>query len=232
MKRVVVPELLDNDEFSPREVADSLADIQMFNRRFGGIRTMTTLLSTVATQRKLKSLSWLDVAGAYGDLASCTSKVMARKGIEVKPVLLDRVVTHLNNRITSVCADALSLPFRDNSFDVVGSCLFLHHLDPEQIVAFAAEGLRVARHAVLINDLVRDPLLLALAYAGLPVYRSRISWHDGPASVRRAYTVNELKSILQESTAFKTEIEKFYPFRVGGVMWKRPSAFIEGELDN
>jgi ubiquinone/menaquinone biosynthesis C-methylase UbiE len=216
MKRVVVPELLDNDEFSPSEVADSLADIQMFNRRFGGVRTMTTLLSTVATQRGLKSLSWLDVAGAYGDLASCTNKVMARRGIEVKPVLLDRVVTHLNNGITSVCADALNLPFRDNSFDVVGSCLFLHHLDPEQIVAFAAEGLRVARHAVLINDLVRDPLLLALAYAGL----------------RRAYTVNEIRSILQESTAFKTEIEKFYPFRVGGVMWKQPSASIEGRLDN
>ena len=55
------------------------------------------------------------------------------------------------------------------------------------------EGLRVCRVAVLINDLVRDGLHLSLVYAGLPLYRSRLTRHDAPASVRQAYTPAEMQ---------------------------------------
>lgn len=220
MRRISIPELLDNDTWTPVEVEDSLADVQMFNVWFGGISTMAKLLSSVATERQLTSVSWLDVAGARGDLVSCTTQKLAGTGIRLEPVILDLVSSHLGSQYASVCGDALRLPFRDNSFDVVGCCLFLHHLEPEQVTEFVAESLRVARHAVLINDLVRDPLLLALSYAGYAIYRSRLSRHDGPASVRRAHTVSELRSMLQTSSASKIEVSRFHPFRVGGIVWK------------
>ena len=41
MDRIVIPELLDTDAGTPREVEDSLADLKMINRYFGGHRTMT-----------------------------------------------------------------------------------------------------------------------------------------------------------------------------------------------
>ena len=192
MKRVVVPELLDTDAGTPREVAASLADLDMFNRRFGGVRTMASLLRTVARRRRLTSLSWLDVAGARGTTASMTASVLSLQGIHVKPVTLDRAASHMDRGAASVCGDALQLPFLDNSFDVAGCCLFLHHLEPEEITAFVCEALRVARHAVLINDLIRNPLHLLIAQVGRPIYRSRLTRHDAPASVRRAYTRREL----------------------------------------
>jgi SAM-dependent methyltransferase len=68
----------------------------------------------------------------------------------------------------AVVADALALPFRDGTFDLIGCSLFAHHLDPESLRLFADESLRVCSCAVLINDLVRDPLHLALVYAGFP----------------------------------------------------------------
>jgi len=222
MKRTVVPELIDCPKSTRREAVDSLTDMQMFNRRFGGVRSMAALLRRVALQRRLKSLTWLDVAGALGGLVNHTSMAVVKKGIEVKPVVLDRVVTHLASHNASVCADALHLPFRDNSFDVVGSCLFLHHLEPEQVVMFVAESLRVARHAVLINDLIRHPLHLAIAQAGIPIYRSRLTRHDAPASVRRAYTIKEIRSLLGGSNAFKLEIDSYYLFRMGVIAWKSP----------
>jgi hypothetical protein len=59
---------------------------------------------------------------------------------------------------------------------------------PAAIQQFVREGLRVSRRALLINDLVRHPLHLALVYAGYPIMRNRVAWLDGLTSVRRVYT--------------------------------------------
>jgi ubiquinone/menaquinone biosynthesis C-methylase UbiE len=222
MKRVVVAELLDTDAGTPREVEGSLKDLRMFNSWFGGVHTMASLLRRVARQRGLKDISWVDVAGGEGYVATRTQKSLARSGITSRPVILDRAPTHLSARHPEVCGDALALPFRDDSFDAVGCSLFLHHLEPDEIVRFAREGLRVARHAFLIHDLQRHPLHLALGYLGMPLYRSRITRHDALASVRRAYTVEEVRKMLAPVTAADNiEISTFYLFRMGVIVWKQ-----------
>ena len=224
MKRVVVAELLDTDAGTPREVEGSLKDLRMFNSWFGGVHTMASLLRRVAQKRGLKEISWVDVAGGEGYVATRTQKSLARSGITSRPVILDRAPTHLSTRQPRVCGDALALPFRDNSFDAVGCSLFLHHLEPAEIVRFAREGLRVARHAFLIHDLQRHPVHLALGYLGMPLYRSRITRHDALASVRRAYTVEEVRKMLAPvATADDIEINTFYLFRMGVIVWKQPN---------
>lgn len=220
MKRVVVPELLDTDSGSARDIEGSLADLRMINRWFGGVHTMAELLRKVATRQKVNSLSWLDAAGGSGDVAALTSKTLSQSGIQVRPVLLDSAITHLNGKYPAVCSDALKLPFRDNSIDVVGSTLFVHHLEPPQIVAFMKEALRVCRYAVLINDLVRSRMHLAMTYAGYLLYRSPLTRHDAVASVRRAYTVEEMTALLKQTSAASIDIERFFMFRMGVIAWK------------
>src|SRR5215831_5123555 len=154
MKRLVVSELLDSDSGTPREVADSLADLRMLNRHFGGVRTMCALIREVAKRRNLKAVDWLDVAGGAGDVATLTTECLGREGITVRPVVIDRALSHMDSNHVNVCGDALALPFREESFDVVGSSLFVHHLEPDEIARFIGESLRVARHAVVINDLI------------------------------------------------------------------------------
>ncbi len=85
---------------------------------------------------------------------------------------------------------------------------------------FVNDGLRVCRAAVLINDLVRHPLHLSLVYAGLPLYSSRLTRHDAPASVRQAYTPGEMQALLAQTSASRTEIHRHYLFRVGVIAWK------------
>jgi len=235
MERQVIPELLDSDAGTPREIQDSLDDLKTINRYFGGLHTMTELISEVAIKRQIKSLSWLDVAGATGDLAVLTTESLFKRGIKLQPVLLDRMPAHMNmpasapipgsprsnGRYPSVAGDALALPFKSDSFDVVSSCLFVHHLEPVQVVQFTSEALRVARHAVLINDLIRHPLHVALAYAGYALYRSRLTRHDSVASVRRAYTLDEVEDMLRRTCASTIEVRRFFPFRMGVIAWKR-----------
>jgi hypothetical protein len=221
VKRVVVPELLDNDQGTLEEVEGSLNDLRMFNRRFGGIHTTSEVLRTIAGGRGLRKIAWLDVAGSTGDVASLTGRLLSTYGIDSETVVLDRSSSHMNGSQVSVCGDALMLPFADNSFDAVGCSLFAHHLEPEEVSQFAREGLRVARHAFFIHDLIRHPLHLALAYAGFPLYRSRITRHDAPASVHRAYTVHEMRDMLQTSGAASLQIETYFLFRMGVIAWKR-----------
>lgn len=236
MERRVIPELLDSDAGTPREIQDSLADLKTINRYFGGLHTMTGLISEVATKRQIKSLSWLDVAGATGDLAALTTESLCKRGIKLLPVLLDRMPGHMNTptapisggpprngRYPLVAGDALALPFKAGSFDVVSSCLFVHHLEPAQVVQFTNEALRVARHAVLINDLIRHPLHVALAYAGYVLYRSRLTRHDAVASVRRAYTLDEIEDMLRRACASSVAVRRFFPFRMGVIAWKPPT---------
>jgi len=224
MKRVVIPELLDTDAGTPAEVAASIKDLRGFNRWLGGISTVAYMLRRIAKKRGLTELSWIDVAGSEGFIASQTQRSLAKSGINVRPVILDLAPTHLSNSYPAICGDATALPFRDNSFDAVGCSLFLHHLEPEEIFRFAREGLRVARHAFFIHDLRRHPVHLALSYIGQPIYRSRITRHDAVVSVRRAYTVDEIREILQPVvSAGNLEIKKSFLFRMGVIAWKQPN---------
>ncbi len=218
MQRRPTRELLDTDSGTPSEVAASLKDLRWFNRWFGGISTATRLIQIAA--RGATTLSVLDVAAGDGFIPNLLQKRLRKVDLDV--TLLDRVPSHLpaNNSTRGVGADALALPFQNSSFDIVSSSLFVHHLHPEQVVLFAREALRVCRVAMLIHDLVRHPLHLAFAYAGVPLYRSRITRHDAPASVWQAYTVAEMRKLLENAGAARVEINQQYFFRMGAIAWK------------
>ena len=120
----------------------------------------------------------------------------------------------------AVVADALKLPFPASAFDLISCSLFVHHLSPDQAMTFASESLRVCRHAALVHDLVRHPLHLALAYAGMPLYRSRLTRNDAPASVRQAYTIDEMKQFFRAAGAASVDARMHYFYRMGLIAWK------------
>jgi len=218
MRRHPREELLDTDSGTPSEVAASIRDLRWFNRWFGGVSTVVRLVRIAAGEQKRMSI--LDVAAGEGFVPKMLQRHLPQ--LELDVTLLDRVPSHLavNGTTRSICADALALPFRPSSFDLVSCSLFVHHLAPEQVVFFVKEALRVCRIAVLIHDLIRDPLHLAFAYAGLPLYRSRLTRHDALASVRQAYTVDEMRAFLQQTGAARVETFRKYFFRMGAIAWK------------
>jgi ubiquinone/menaquinone biosynthesis C-methylase UbiE len=220
MKRVVIPELLDTDAASPQEIAASLQDLRLVNRYFGGARVIASLLRRIARKLSLRRLSVLDVGGATGDIAQFARRRLLAHGIHVEVTILDRIPSHLRGGFPEIIGDALTLPFRDNSFDVLTASLFVHHLEPPQVLSFINEALRVCRHAVILNDLRRSRVHLLLVRAASPIFRSSVTQWDAPASVRRAYTLPELRTMLTRTNAADFEISRHYLFRVGAVIWK------------
>jgi ubiquinone/menaquinone biosynthesis C-methylase UbiE len=231
MRRFDAPEILDSATFPPCDAPAVLAVLGRVNRWFGGVSTSHKMLDRVARTSELNRLSLLEVAAGLGEVPEIIRQRLAQRGVALDVTLLDMAHSHLpagvastakRSRTHSVVADALSLPFADKSFDIVGCSLFAHHLDPDQLQKFVGEALRVSRRAVLINDLVRDPLHLALAYISYPIMRNRVAWLDGLTSVRRAYVPREIQHIIASKhplPALSVEISRNYLYRMGVIVW-------------
>ena len=223
MKRRARQELLDTDSGSAAEIAASLRDLCWFNRWFGGLPTVRQLLRDAHQQTGKSQLSVLEIASGEGFVCAEMRRDFRRSGVELRFTLLDRRTSHLpkNGAMLKISAEALRLPFADNSFDFVSCSLFVHHLPPAEVVVFVREALRVARYGLLIHDLIRDPVHLAFAYAGLPLYRSRITRNDAPASVWQAYTIEEMTNMLREAGARDIQVRTRFLYRMGVIAWKR-----------
>ncbi len=224
MKRVVTPELLDDDLGTAEEVRDSLLDLRGINRNFGGFASIRRLIERVAQRYQKNSLAVLDVAGGTGDVVLTVAQDLTAK-VQLRAAILDRALTHMNGtreKFSRIAGDALSLPFASASFDVVSCNLFLHHLEPEQVVVFFNEALRVARLAVIASDLRRNRLHWIAAHIGKLKYRSRLTRHDAPVSIRRAYTIAEVRMMAQKSNAGSFAMEPHYFQRFGLILWKQP----------
>jgi hypothetical protein len=221
MQRINTQEILDSAACPPLEVEASLRDLCRMNRWFGGVATTRKLIERVASATGSKRFSVLEVAAGFGEVSKLAGRQLVRKGITLTVTDLDRAYSHLLRANRAVVADALALPFQDGSFDLVSCSLFAHHLEPVELAGFATEALRVSRCALLINDLIRHPLHVALVYAGFPLMRSYVSRFDGLASVRRAYVPDEMRQMLSAGDpARKIDISQHYLFRMGVIAWK------------
>lgn len=218
MKRIVVPELLDSDSGTVDEIYASLRDLKRINRWGGGISTTRWLVEREMRRAGLERATLLSVGAGDGYSVWQAAKALFNGGLHLDVTLLDRSGLHLRGaKSTAVVGDAFALPFADDSFDFVECSLFVHHLEPVEVVRFACEALRVARRAFLINDLRRSRVHLVIAWCGLPLFRSRITRHDALASIRRAYTPVELAAILK-GPGCGCDLKKRWFFRMGAVV--------------
>jgi ubiquinone/menaquinone biosynthesis C-methylase UbiE len=224
LKRVSQPEILDGPDVDPRDVELSLADLRTVNRYFGGTRTSQSLFDRVTVERNLRDFSVLDVGSGTGDVPLAIMKRMHREGRIMSITFFDQHASHLPNidpsnpLLHTATGDALDMGFPEDSFDIVSCSLFLHHLEPIQAREFALQALRVARHAVIINDLVRSGLHYSLLHLWRPFFRTRVSYLDGLASVHRAYTPEEICQMFKGIG--HADITRHFLFRMGIILWK------------
>ncbi len=173
----------------------------------------------------LRQLEVLEVAAGRATALASSALALARSGVVIRATLLDRQASHLPPEWPAglpqprlLAGDALAIPLDGKSVDVVSCCLFLHHLSPAEVATFLGEALRVARVAVVINDLERTRVHYALARLFSLVDPSRLSRHDGPVSVRQAYSRHELRAKLA-ATGHRSMVRRYLLFRIGAILW-------------
>ena len=211
-KRIDSPELLDEHDAPREDMERSLRDLRRFNRFYGGAGVYRRLLRRMALHNPL---SVLDIATGTSDLLELLPDTSLRVGADFK-------IDHLlymreGSPVRRVVANALSLPFVNNAFEIVTSTHFFHHLTPEQNTTM----LREARRGVIVNDTRRHyvPFLVTKLISVLG-FVGRITRNDAPASVLRGYTPEEVQAIAVNVPAKNFEVVRAWPYRFGLLLWK------------
>lgn len=217
------PELLDDPHHDAGELEESLDQVAEVNRLLGGTRAILRALdrTTAATE----PLTILDVGTGSADIpiaidhwAGRHARRVAITAVDLHPqmiALAERRTNHLP-AVDIRQADALDLPFDDAAFDVVLLSLTLHHFERADQLRALRSAARVARRAVVVNELERClPNYLGARLLALTRWRSnRLTQHDGPLSVLRAFTLPELQSIADEAGLAVTTLERLWFFRL------------------
>jgi len=115
-----------------------------------------------------------------------------------------------------VRGDALRLPLATDSADVVVCTLTLHHFDDATAPRVVREMARVARSLVVVNDLHRSRAgyWAARLLAATWWRTNRFTRHDGPLSVLRSFTPDELESVGREAGLHAPTVRSHLPFRL------------------
>jgi ubiquinone/menaquinone biosynthesis C-methylase UbiE len=204
-----VVELLDHPGNSDEEVRGNLQDIERLNRLSGGARTVLLHLSRMITERSQTRLTILDIATGGADIPRTICRWARQRKLTVTVEAMDRshqvlaAATEWSAGFPEIRlrqAEAPPLPYPDHSFDYVLCSLFFHHLTEAQGIHLLWEMRRVARHGLIVNDLMRSRrarLLTGIATRLLSA--NRLTRHDGPMSVLRGFRLAELLPMATEA---------------------------------
>lgn len=226
MPRTTSREILDDDAVSTEDLPVILDDLWRINRWYGGVSGSLRLLKRFFARAGRHPVRILDVGAGDGRMAHFLTQRLKKLNVEATFFALDQQLSHLRGSAVSrpgpvrIAADALRLPFRPGSFEIVMSNLFLHHFSGESAKTLNHSMLAVASEAVLINDLDRRWLPYFLIRHAPLLTRNRISRLDGVASVRQAYTRDEMMSLAAQAGARSFEITRLPFFRHGLILWK------------
>ena len=106
-------------------------------------------------------------------------------------------------------------------YDLVCCSLFLHHLDDIQAVRFMTSVKESAR-ALVLQDLRRTRFGFLLAWAVLRlISRSRVAHIDGPRSVEGAFSLPEVRQLVEQAGMEGSLIRSCWPERFM-LTWQRP----------
>lgn len=204
------PERMDAPDADTRLLDASLADLRSVNRWLGGRRAALATFRELLAPLPPARYTLLDIATGSADLpralvewSRATPTPLSVRATDLHPHTLEaaRRASAGFPEIEVERADALALPYADRAFDFAFCSTALHHFDEEDAVRVLREMARVARRAVVVSDLARSrPALLGAELLAATVWRKNpITRHDGPLSVRRAYTVEELRLLAMRA---------------------------------
>ncbi|MEK6284664.1 MAG: methyltransferase domain-containing protein [Acidobacteriota bacterium] len=222
-KRIYEEELLDAGEGTDNDVARSLSDLRRVNRFLGGRKVVLRALST-CLDGTTEAVSLLDVGTGSADIPIAVAESFKQRGL--KPFIAAVDISERNLRISTtrlgvssevhlVRADSLKLPFASRSFDFVTASLFLHHFRDEDVVRLLADFGRIARRAVIVNDLVRNLVPYYFTRIAFPILgASFLTRNDGPVSVLRAFTPDEMNDLAQRAGLKNRQVKRVFPYRL------------------
>ena len=188
-------------------LAGNLRDLARVNRWLGGASLSAAAILPLAAGRSV--LSVLDVGTGGADIAlrlfrygrGKRNETMELAATDIDPLIVDYAAARVSGRFPVALRHIQDEA--DASYDVVHASMVLHHVELGAdlgAVTFLRDAARVARDAVVINDLDRGWRWLGGAWLMTHLLtRNAYTRHDAPLSVRRAYTADEVTTFARRA---------------------------------
>lgn len=201
-------ELMDEQDIPPSLLHKNLRELDILNRYMGGHAiSMEGIKQLVNDRQRIYHIA--DLGCGSGDALKYIAKWARSNSFNVQLTGIDKnpdAIEYLKRNcsaypeIKGVVKDYRDFIKEDQEIDIVHCALFCHHLENKELAELISSFKEYTRLGFVINDLQRSPF----AYYGAWVMTrllngSALSKHDGPVSVLRAFTRNELQKLLQAS---------------------------------
>ena len=218
-------ELLDLDEASYEEVQDSLQDVATVNRYLSGYRVLLQHMEPILKSHKAnRPFRVMDAATGSADQPVELVKLARRIGVPIHITAIDINAKMLKlaqkevacyPEIQLLQCDILSLPFRENAFDLVVNSLSLHHFSWDKAVTILRTIYKVGRLGIVVNDLHRSRVAHVVIFILTRIFtRNRLTRYDAPVSVMNAFTPKEFCKLAQQAKIDPYEIHRHFPYRI------------------
>lgn len=210
---------MDDPAVAPREHLAALDGLRWINRLSLTVGQLWRPIRGLVAQHP-RSLSLIDVACGGGDVPIALARRLVKRQVRTRLILMDRSPAALSRAgenaaglaCECLCADALDgeLP----PADVVICTLFLHHLDAPDAVRLLRRMDAATRQLLCVSDLRRCRMGWSVANVACRMSRSPLVRHDGPVSVRAAWTVRELQAHCASAGMSNAAIRRCWPWRM------------------
>lgn len=227
MDSIDAAERIDNPYEKFSDIRKSMSDVAVTNTLFGGTSAVLhPFKKLLRNWNKSTPCTVLDIGTGSADIPKALIQTGCRHGVEVTVTACDNqykmleiargAIAHpIIDHIKLIQCDASSLPFIAGSFDFVTCSLLLHHIGFDRSVKLIADINRIAKHGFIISDLRRDKLSYLCVKSGMPLIGAHpITRHDGPLSVRRAFTFPEYRKMIALSGVNGIHLASHWYFRV------------------
>lgn len=191
MRRCQDQEILDQNELSPEAVTQVYSQLQQVNRWLGNTSAIVQSLRRQHTTdlRVPRVPRVLDIGCGQGGLLV---EIRKRLGFEV--VGFDLRPAPAQSPVPILTGNAVSDPLPEA--DVAICVMLAHHLSESELAGMISNVSRSCQRFVIL-DLVRHPAPLWLFRIFVAPLLGRINALDGQTSIRRAYTANEMRGIVE-----------------------------------
>jgi hypothetical protein len=220
-------ELMDLPSTPRVEFVQALHDIQWVNTNLGGSSALLEEFIRLIPSGFQGTLSVLDLGTGSADipraLVDWTRSLPEEQRIQLQITAVDvhPVAVEISKQlcayypeVTVMQADALTLEYPNQSFDIVINSMFMHHLQQDEAVRLLREMARLCRIGFIVNDLERHPV----AWLGIKALcfltgKGRIFKNDAPLSVLRGFTCSDLALLRQQAQLPAMRIRRRKPYR-------------------
>lgn len=227
--RRLTDELMDDPAIDARQHRTALRGLRRINVASRTSAALWPSIRAIAERRQYRRLSLLDIATGGGDVAIDLARRARQEGVELDVAACDISPTALAYAQQQAERAGLSVRFFQwdaltetlpESYDIVTSTLFLHHLEARDIVSLLRTLSRQIDHLV-ISDLLRTRVGYGLAYLGTRLLSaSPVVHEDGLKSVRAALTLPEARTLASEAGLQGAHFETHWPSRFR-LTWSR-----------